>query len=79
MFISNSNSFSFFFRVDQYSEHNLMHISNLAIVWGACIFSSSVGPEDTFETSDLIKKNLFFKILIQRYDDIFPEIIDRLI
>lgn len=55
-----------------------MNALNLSIVWGACIFTSSVSATDTIETSDLMKKNALFKILIQRYDDIFKEI-DRLI
>lgn len=55
-----------------------MNATNLSIVWGACVFTSSVSLTDTFETSDLMKKNTLFKILIQRYDDIFVDV-DRLI
>lgn len=58
--------------MDANSQHNLMTASNLSIVWGACLFTSSVTFNDTFETSDLIRKNTLIKILIQRYNDIFP-------
>lgn len=64
--------------MDENREHNLMNATNLSIVWGACIFTSSVSITDTFETSDLLKKNTLFKILIQRYDDIFVDV-ERLI
>lgn len=60
------------FRVDANSKENLMNASNLSIVWGACLFTSSVTFNDTFETSDLIRKNTLIKVLIQRYNDIFP-------
>lgn len=54
-----------------------MNASNLSIVWGACLFTSSVTFNDTFETSDLIRKNTLIKILIQRYNDIFPNESER--
>ncbi|XP_037029939.1 rho GTPase-activating protein 15-like, partial [Bradysia coprophila] len=59
-------------KVDANSKENLMNASNLSIVWGACLFTSSVTFNDTFETSDLIRKNTLIKVLIQRFDDIFP-------
>ncbi|KAJ6637909.1 Rho GTPase-activating protein 27 [Pseudolycoriella hygida] len=59
-------------KVDANSKENLMNASNLSIVWGACLFTSSVTFNDTFETSDLIRKNTLIKVLIQRYNDIFP-------
>lgn len=65
--------FQFRFSVDKNSEYNLMNASNLSIVWGACIFISSVTAADTIETSDLMKKNKLFKILIQKFYDIFPD------
>jgi len=64
--------------VDANSKENLMNASNLSIVWGACLFTSSVTFNDTFETSDLIRKNTFIKILIQRFNDIFPNEMDRI-
>lgn len=65
-------------RVDANREHNLMTASNLSIVWGASLFTSSVSITNAFETSDLLRRNTLIKVLIQRYDDIFIDT-DRLI
>lgn len=65
-------------RVDQNSDQNLMNSTNLSIVWGACILASSYGPDHSLETSELIRNNSFFRILIQKYDHIFGDI-ERLI
>lgn len=55
-----------------------MNASNLSIVWGASLFTSSVSITNAFETSDLLRRNTLIKVLIQRYDDIFIDT-DRLI
>lgn len=55
-----------------------MNASNLSIVWGASLFTSSVNFTNAFETGDLLRKNTLVKVLIQKYDDIFIDI-DRLI
>lgn len=65
-------------RVDANREHNLMNASNLSIVWGASLFTSSVSITNAFETSDLMRRNTLIKVLIQRYDDLFIDT-DRLI
>lgn len=70
--------FWFYCRVDANREHNLMTASNLSIVWGASLFTSSVSITNAFETSDLLRRNTLIKVLIQRYDDIFIDT-DRLI
>lgn len=74
----NENKSNLSCRVDANREHNLMSASNLSIVWGASLFSSSVNITNAFETSDLLRRNTLIKILIQRYDDIFIDT-DRLI
>lgn len=55
-----------------------MNASNLSIVWGAALFTSSVSMINAFETSELLRRNTLVKVLIQRYDDIFIDT-DRLI
>lgn len=55
-----------------------MNASNLSIVWGASLFTSSVSITSAFETSDLLRRNTLIKVLIQRYDEIFIDT-DRLI
>lgn len=71
--------FLFCCRVDANNQYNLMTASNLSIVWGASIFTSSVNIAESFEKNDLMRRNTLVKVLIQRYNDIFVDIDERLI
>lgn len=55
-----------------------MNASNLSIVWGASLFTSSVNITNAFETSDLLRRNTLIKVLIERFDQVFIDT-DRLI
>lgn len=68
----------FGYSIDENREYNLMNATNLSIVWGASLFTSSVNIVNAFETTELLRRNTLIKVLIQRYDDIFIDT-DRLI
>ncbi|EAT33389.1 AAEL014335-PA [Aedes aegypti] len=57
--------------VHQHSDVNMMNSSNLAIVWGACLFASTLGLMESYENNDLGKINTLVKQLIDHYDKIF--------
>ncbi|XP_062536884.1 uncharacterized protein LOC134205564 isoform X2 [Armigeres subalbatus] len=57
--------------VHQHSNVNMMNSSNLAIVWGACLFASTLGLMESYENNDLGKINTLVKQLIDHYDQIF--------
>lgn len=58
-------------RVTENKDENLMNSSNLSICWGACLFASSATAFDSFESGNIIRKNLFVKVLIDHYHQIF--------
>ncbi|XP_055589768.1 uncharacterized protein LOC129741935 isoform X2 [Uranotaenia lowii] len=57
--------------VHQNSDTNMMNSSNLAIVWGACLFSSTQGLMESYENNDLGRINTLLKLLVDHYDRIF--------
>ncbi|XP_053698803.1 uncharacterized protein LOC128745749 [Sabethes cyaneus] len=57
--------------VHQHSDINMMNSSNLAIVWGACLFASTLGLMESYENNDLGRINTLVKQLIDNYDKIF--------
>ncbi|XP_055548936.1 uncharacterized protein LOC129732254 [Wyeomyia smithii] len=59
--------------VHQHSDVNMMNSSNLAIVFGACLFASTLGLMESYENNDLGKINTLVKQLIDHYDKIFYE------
>ena len=59
--------------VTEHQADNLMNSSNLSICWGACIFASSATAFDSFESGNIIRKNLFVKVLIDNYHQIFAQ------
>uniref|UniRef100_A0A1Q3FBH3 Putative rho gtpase-activating protein n=1 Tax=Culex tarsalis TaxID=7177 RepID=A0A1Q3FBH3_CULTA len=57
--------------VHQNSDVNMMNSSNLAIVWGACLFASTLGLMESYENNDLGRINTLVRQLIDHYDKIF--------
>ncbi|XP_055616139.1 uncharacterized protein LOC129762159 [Toxorhynchites rutilus septentrionalis] len=57
--------------VHQNSHVNMMNSSNLAIVWGACLFASTPGLMESYESNDLGRINTLVRQLIDYYDKIF--------
>ncbi|XP_058443889.1 uncharacterized protein LOC131425766 [Malaya genurostris] len=57
--------------VHEHSHVNMMNSSNLAIVWGACLFASTLGLMESYENNDLGRINTLVKQLIDHYSKIF--------
>ncbi|XP_058817311.1 uncharacterized protein LOC131680597 isoform X2 [Topomyia yanbarensis] len=75
MKIINRNTLKYLIRhlkcVHEHSHVNMMNSSNLAIVWGACLFASTLGLMESYENNDLGRINTLVKQLVDHYSKIF--------
>lgn len=61
------------FSVEKNKNDNMMNATNLAIVWGVCIFSTSFDSMKDFYHNEISKSNMLFKNLLDNYDSIFTK------